>query len=55
MNWNCRFGNPYVINNSGELLEKLYQPEMGMVKGVTIASGGFYAPQGRELRVPLAE
>ena len=55
MNWNCRFGNPYVINNSGELLEKLYQPEMGMVKGVTIACGGFYAPQGRELRVPLAD
>ena len=55
MNWNCRFGNPYVINNSGELLEKLYQPEKGMVKGVTIACGGFYAPQGRELRVPLAD
>ena len=26
-----------------------------MVKGVTIACGGFYGPQGRELRIPLAD
>jgi len=25
------------------------------VKGVTIACGGFYGPQGRELRIPLAD
>ena len=26
-----------------------------MVRGVTIASGGFYGPQGRALRIPLAD
>ena len=26
-----------------------------MVRGVTIACGGFYAPQGRRLRLPLAD
>jgi uridine phosphorylase len=26
-----------------------------MVHGVTIACGGFYGPQGRELRLPLAD
>jgi uridine phosphorylase len=26
-----------------------------MVKGVTIACGGFFGPQGRELRIPLAD
>ena len=26
-----------------------------MVRGVTIAAGGFFGPQGRELRVPLED
>ena len=26
-----------------------------MVRGVTIACGGFFGPQGRELRIPLAD
>lgn len=26
-----------------------------MVPGITIACGGFYGPQGRELRLPLAD
>ena len=26
-----------------------------MVRGITIACGGFYGPQGRELRLPLAD
>lgn len=55
MDWNGRLGSPYVIDNSHELLSRIYQPEKGMVKGVTIACGGFYAPQGRELRIPLAD
>ena len=47
--------SPYVIDNNSELLERIYQPEKGMVKGVTISCGGFYGPQGRELRIPLAD
>lgn len=26
-----------------------------MVRGITIAAGGFFGPQGRELRIPLAD
>lgn len=55
MNWHQRLGAPYVIHNDANLLEKIYQPKHGMVKGVTIACGGFYGPQGRELRIPLAD
>ena len=55
MKWNPQLGAPYVIDNSKEMLERIYQPNLGMVKGVTIACGGFFGPQGRELRVPLAD
>ena len=47
--------SPYVVDNNAELLERIYQPEAGMIKGVTISCGGFYGPQGRELRIPLAD
>lgn len=47
--------SPYVVDNNVELLERIYQPEAGMIKGVTISCGGFYGPQGRELRIPLAD
>lgn len=55
MNWNPQLCAPYVINNSPEMLERIFDPSKGMVKGVTIACGGFYGPQGRELRIPLAD
>ena len=55
MNWNQRLGAPYVIHNDKELLDRIFHPEKGMAKGVTIACGGFYGPQGRELRIPLAD
>lgn len=44
---------PYVIDADSELIERIGQGEM--VKGVTISANGFYGPQGRELRVPLAD
>lgn len=55
MNWNQQLGAPYIIHNDEELLDRIFHPEKGMVKGVTIACGGFYGPQGRELRIPLAD
>lgn len=51
--WNDRIGNPYVANNSPELLKQIARDDM--VRGVTIACGGFFGPQGRELRLPLAD
>lgn len=55
MNWHARLGAPYCIPNDTELLKRIHQPDKGMVKGITIACGGFYGPQGRRLRIPLAD
>jgi len=53
VNWNPQLGNPYVANADKELLEQIAQDDM--VRGVTIACGGFFGPQGRRLRIPLAD
>lgn len=50
--WNPQLCAPYVIDNDAELIERIAQGDM--VRGITIACGGFYGPQGRELRLPLA-
>lgn len=44
--------HPYVINADKLLIERIGHD---MVHGMTIACGGFFGPQGRELRVPLAD
>ena len=44
---------PYVISADGELVERIAKGDM--VRGVTVACGGFFGPQGRRLRVPLAD
>ena len=44
---------PYVVNCDTELMERIAKDDM--VRGVTIAAGGFYGPQGRRLRIPLAD
>lgn len=51
--WNDKIGNPYVSNSDAMLLDRIAGDDM--VRGVTIACGGFFGPQGRELRVPLAD
>lgn len=43
---------PYVVANNAELLDRIARDDMH--RGCTIASNGFYGPQGRVLRVPLA-
>lgn len=53
MNWNPQLCAPYVIDADKELTERIACSDM--VRGVTIACGGFYGPQGRELRIPLAD
>ena len=44
---------PYVINADAELVERIAADDM--VRGMTVACGGFFGPQGRQLRVPLAD
>lgn len=55
MNWrdNQCIPYPYVVHADKELTQRIAQTDM--VRGVTIACGGFYAPQGRTLRLPLAD
>lgn len=53
MSWNPQKGSPYVIDANKETLDRIAGDDM--VRGVTIACGGFYGPQGRELRVPLSD
>ena len=43
---------PYVIDADAELVERIARQDM--VRGVTTAEGGFFGPQGHELRIPLA-
>lgn len=51
--WSPFFCAPYVVDNDKELLDRINHGEM--VKGVTISTGGFYGPQGRKIRIPLAD
>lgn len=53
MHWSPLLPAPYVIDASAELIARINQGDM--VNGVTIACGGFFGPQGRELRIPLAD
>lgn len=44
---------PYVIHADPELVERIAGDDM--IRGITVACGGFFGPQGRELRIPLAD
>ena len=45
--------DPYVVNADPGLVDRLYDEEH-TIKGVTLTAVGFYGPQGRVLRLPLA-
>ena len=51
--WNPLWAAPYVIDGNADLLAQIGRDDM--VPGVTISANGFYGPQGRELRLPLAD
>lgn len=51
--WNPLFAKPYVVDADPTLVEKIGRDDM--VRGYTISAVGFYGPQGREVRLPLAE
>lgn len=50
--WNPLWAKPYVVDADPELVKRICGDDM--VKGNTISAVGFYGPQGRELRLPLA-
>ena len=49
--WPRKFPSPYVVKASEKLLKKLGE---GCYQGITATAPGFYAPQGRSLRMKLA-
>lgn len=51
--WNPLWARPYVVEADEELVERIGQRDM--LRGNTIASVGFYAPQGREVRLKLKD
>ena len=50
--WNPLWAKPYVVDADEELVNLIGRDDM--VRGNTISAVGFYGPQGRELRLPLA-
>ncbi|WP_446785842.1 nucleoside phosphorylase [Macellibacteroides fermentans] len=53
LDWKIAEIRPYVVAADKSLIEQITSNDI--LKGVTIAANGFYGPQGRELRLPLAD
>lgn len=50
--WNPLWAKPYVVDADHELVERIGKDDM--VRGNTISAVGFYGPQGRKVRLDLA-
>lgn len=50
--WNPLWAKPYVVDADSELVARIGRDDM--VRGNTISAVGFYGPQGREVRLALA-
>ncbi|MGY5847297.1 nucleoside phosphorylase [Salegentibacter sp. HM20] len=53
LNWSSKKADPYLVQGDSELLQKLAGE--GIHRGVTGTNIGFYAPQGRRLRLSLQD
>ena len=53
MDWSPLKGSPYVAVADAELIERIAQGDI--VRGYTIACGGFYGPQGRQIRLKIQD
>lgn len=51
--WSLKMGNPYVATADPKLIDRIAGDDM--VRGITVACGGFFGPQGRRLRLPLMD
>ena len=52
VNWSPFHCSPYVVSADEELVDRIGHD---MIRGVTISAIGFYGPQGRYVRLPLAD
>lgn len=53
MSWNPIKGAPYVATANEGLIERIASDDM--VRGITVACGGFYGPQGRRVRMEIED
>jgi uridine phosphorylase len=53
LGWNPQLAAPYVVAADEELVDRIGKKDM--LRGVTISANGFYGPQGRVLRIDLAD
>lgn len=53
LQWKLSSIHPYVVSADSSLIEQITQNDI--LRGITIAANGFYGPQGRKLRLPLAD
>ena len=53
MKWDAVKGSPYVAIADKQLVDQIAGDDM--VRGYTVACGGFYGPQGRQLRADIAD
>lgn len=53
MKWNPLKGSPYVAIANPELVDQIAREDM--VRGYTITCGGFYGPQGRQIRLRIED
>lgn len=53
MNWSPLKGAPYVSTADTELIDRIAGTEM--YRGITCACGGFYGPQGRQIRMKIQD
>lgn len=51
--WMKSWAAPYVVDADDELCRRIAGTDM--IKGYTMSAVGFYAPQGRQIRLPLAD
>lgn len=51
--WQRSWAAPYVVDADPELTDRIGGTDM--IRGYTVAAVGFYAPQGRQIRLPLAD
>ncbi|NDV55654.1 phosphorylase [Parabacteroides sp. 52] len=51
LKWKVTGLSPYVVSAPSSLVEQITQKDI--IRGITIATNGFYGAQGRELRLPL--
>ena len=53
VNWDPALPKPYVVNADQQLFDLFSGNEV--VPGITVSASGFYGPQGRIIRLPLAK